>query len=537
MMNNQYFAYIRVSTVKQGEGVSLEAQREAIERYALNQGLSISRWFEEKETAAKQGRPLFTEMIKALKAGKAKGVIMHKIDRSARNLRDWATVGDLSDAGLDVHFAAESVDFTSRGGRLTADIQAVIAADYIRNLREETIKGINGRLKQGLYPFKAPIGYVDNGGGQLKTICPEKGPLVKKLFELYASGSHSINSLTQAANDIGLTGAKGGKIGQSLIERMLSNPFYIGLVHLKSRNKTYAGKHEALVSTDTFKQVEAVRAGRYVKKRVKYQHRFRRVFRCADCHKSFIAERQKGHVYYRCHTPMCPSHTLREEAIEAQVSRHFQKICFNVKDAEQLKLAIQSWEPIELERGEKGRLAIQINDIALRKEKLLDALIDGVIDKEIYEKRNHQLLVLENEVNQRSANTTTVSSIVTRALEIVELFKNPYFTYSLANNDEKRQFLKILYSNRCIRGKSVELTKKNWLIQTQDLLGVSFGPPVPDINRRKAELGNWDIDGIYGALNCPEAQSFLRLCDQIHQRENHRDLPETPTEDSYREAA
>lgn len=50
------------------------------------------------------------------------------------------------------------VDLHSRGGRLSADIQSVVAADYVRNLREEAKKGIYGRLKQGFYPMRAPIG-------------------------------------------------------------------------------------------------------------------------------------------------------------------------------------------------------------------------------------------------------------------------------------------------------------------------------------------------------------------------------------------
>ena len=58
-----------------------------------------------------------------------------------------------------------SLDLNTRGGRLSADIQAVVAADFIRNLREETKKGFYGRLKQGLYPICAPIGYLDRGGG------------------------------------------------------------------------------------------------------------------------------------------------------------------------------------------------------------------------------------------------------------------------------------------------------------------------------------------------------------------------------------
>ena len=49
----QFYGYIRVSTVKQGEhGVSLEHQREAIERYAQKNSLTLVRWFEEQETAA-----------------------------------------------------------------------------------------------------------------------------------------------------------------------------------------------------------------------------------------------------------------------------------------------------------------------------------------------------------------------------------------------------------------------------------------------------------------------------------------------------
>src|SRR5256885_12129691 len=100
-------------------------------------------------------------MLKLLQASKADGVIIHKIDRGARNLRDWADLGELIDSGIEVHFANESLDLHTRGGRLSADIQAVVASDYIRNLREETRKGFYGRLKQGLYPLPAPPRYLD----------------------------------------------------------------------------------------------------------------------------------------------------------------------------------------------------------------------------------------------------------------------------------------------------------------------------------------------------------------------------------------
>src|SRR5690349_18881719 len=112
-----FFAYIRVSTVRQGEhGSSLQEQRSAIEAYARHHELTISQWFEEKETAAKRGRRVFSQMLAALQAGQASGVIMHKIDRSARNLRDWSELNELIDCGIAVHFAHDNVDLKSRGG-------------------------------------------------------------------------------------------------------------------------------------------------------------------------------------------------------------------------------------------------------------------------------------------------------------------------------------------------------------------------------------------------------------------------------------
>src|SRR5260370_551257 len=105
------FAHVRVSTVKQGQrGSSLQEQRAAIEAYAKRYELTISEWFEELETAAKRGRRVFNQMLALLERGGADGVIIHKIDRGARNLRDWADLGELIDRGVAVHFAFESLD-------------------------------------------------------------------------------------------------------------------------------------------------------------------------------------------------------------------------------------------------------------------------------------------------------------------------------------------------------------------------------------------------------------------------------------------
>ncbi len=97
-----------MSTQKQGEGASLDAQKDAITDFASQNDLTVTEWFEEKETAAKSGRPIFNQMMTRLRKGQATGLIMHKIDRSARNMRDWNLVVELPKFGVKPYFVVDN---------------------------------------------------------------------------------------------------------------------------------------------------------------------------------------------------------------------------------------------------------------------------------------------------------------------------------------------------------------------------------------------------------------------------------------------
>jgi DNA invertase Pin-like site-specific DNA recombinase len=300
-MEKQFFSYIRVSTTKQGEhGVSLQEQQDSISRYAQHQSLRITRSFEEQETAAKRGRPVFSEMLRLLRRGTAQGVVIHKIDRGARNLKDWADLAELIDTGVEVHFANESLDLKTRGGRLSADIQAVVAADFIRNLREETKKGFYGRLKQGLYPIRAPIGYLDCGGGQAKAPDPKMAPLVREAFELYATGNTSQPRLVEEMYRRGLRNRQGKGVSLNGISTMLNNPFYMGLIRLRTTGECFPGVHAPILSKQLFDAVQRILDGKTVARTHKHEFTFSRMIRCNLCGCTVMAEVQKGHTYYLC---------------------------------------------------------------------------------------------------------------------------------------------------------------------------------------------------------------------------------------------
>ena len=454
-----YFGYIRVSTAKQGtNGVSLTEQKAAIERYAARTDLTISTWFEEQETAAKRGRPVFNRMLALLRKGEAAGVIIHKIDRSARNLKDWADLGDLIDAGVDVHFAADALDLNSRGGRLSADIQAVVAADYIRNLREETKKGFYGRLKQGLYPLPAPVGYLDRGSGKEKTPDPQTAPLVRRAFELYATGKYTLRTLLPEMRRLGLRSRFGGELSVSGLATILGNPFYCGLVRLRKTGETFQGSHSSIVSVALFERAQQVLRGRAVGKVFRHAWIFRRLIRCGHCEHALTGELQKGWVYYRCHTRSCPTTGAREDKIEAALLALYGRVQFTPEEANEMRRGLQQREDSAAARFAEAQAAVklQLSAAQSRMTRLTDALVDGLIDRASFDERRSSLVLDIARLKERLQEDQAASHA--REREYFELATSLILSYKTANDDEKRSIIQITTSNFSVSGKNVAIT-------------------------------------------------------------------------------
>jgi DNA invertase Pin-like site-specific DNA recombinase len=455
-----YYAYIRVSTVKQGElGSSLQEQKSAIEAYAARHNLVIGEWFEEMETAAKVGRRMFNRMLADLERGKAAGLIIHKIDRSARNLKDWARLGDLIDQGLQIHFAHEAIDLASRGGRLSADIQAVVAADYIRNHRQEVRKGIYGRLKQGLYPLPAPRGYLDRGKGKPKEIDPIAGPLVRQAFDLYASGTYTLQTLRKEMHQRGLRGRTGKPLGLEALSVLLRNPFYCGLIRINRTGQSFEGIHQSIVPKATFDRVQAVMSGRVFARPQKHIHLFRRMIRCAECGYSLIGETRKGHVYYRCHSTSCRGTTLREPDIDRAVRERLAQLGFR---SDEMELFSQEAQAL---RREDGRLRAEY-EAAIKRDlgkcderltRLTDAFLDGLLDKETFEVRKTALYG-DRRLLRDALEAPYEQPFADRAFEILGRGNMAQSLYEIGLVDEKREIVKSVTSDLQARQKSLQIT-------------------------------------------------------------------------------
>ena len=147
--------YLRVSSRRQvdkgfdEDGLSLPAQREACARYAADHAITIvGEYIERGESARSADRPAFQAMLARIQRDRdVQVVVVHKVDRFARNLEDHVTVRALlRRLGVELVSVMEPLD-DSPQGRLTEGIHALMAEFYSANLAAEIRKGMTQKAR------------------------------------------------------------------------------------------------------------------------------------------------------------------------------------------------------------------------------------------------------------------------------------------------------------------------------------------------------------------------------------------------------
>jgi site-specific DNA recombinase len=194
--------YVRVSPGKgqaakadEPDGYSLPAQLGACKRKAASLAAVVVEQFVERSESAKTAdRPELQRMLQFVKDNRVKYVIVHKVDRLARNRADDVAINlALHQAGAQLVSVSENIDQTP-SGLLLHGIMSSIAEFYSRNLATEVTKGLVQKARNGGTPGKAPLGYLNvrhvvNGlEGRTVEVDPERAPLMAWAFKAYATG-------------------------------------------------------------------------------------------------------------------------------------------------------------------------------------------------------------------------------------------------------------------------------------------------------------------------------------------------------------
>ena len=187
-----------------------------------------------------------------------------------------------------------------------------------------------------------------------------------------------------------------------------------------------------------------------------------------------IAERQKGHVYYRCQTKDCATKTVREESIEDAIKNALSNVRISDENIDYLTNEFEKRITAKSDLHEPKTFAMQIAQLEDRLDRLTDALIDRIIDTAAYEVRKESYLLQKATLIEAKEKQKILPS-VDDLRNFLELIKSLVSTYEIALPPEKRIIVQNATSNRTVDRKNIYIQPANWLLECTEAIGGFFG--------------------------------------------------------------
>jgi DNA invertase Pin-like site-specific DNA recombinase len=267
-MDMKAAAYVRVSTEEQSTGLSLEAQERACREYADRQGWQVATVYQDIQSGLDADRPGWQRLLSDARRKRFDAVVVYRLDRFGRDPADaFPAVKELAKFGIALHSATEGNDHFVQG------LLLLLAQEESRRTSARVQLVMKGLAQQGKWLGRAPLGYeiVQAPDGKGATLQPSsQAPLVRRLFELYATGA-SYRDLQREAGATGLT-VEGRIVDRQRIQHILRNPVYVGrVVYGRRAHGKFTGEarrpkdewlqapgvHEPIVNKETWQRVQA----------------------------------------------------------------------------------------------------------------------------------------------------------------------------------------------------------------------------------------------------------------------------------------
>ena len=404
----KFFLYARKSTdVEDKQVLSIEAQITELRAYAKTEGLNVIEELIEKQSAKIPGRPIFNAMLNKVERGEANGIISWNPDRLARNSVDGGRIIYLLDCGhlAMLKFPTFWAENTSQG-KFMLNIAFGQSEYYIDSLSENVRRGLRQKVRRGEYPGPAPIGYLNDSRIKLVVVDRKKAKIIKAAFKFYTEGNKTLEDVSHFLAQQGTT-TKSGKVWhKDRVKYLLTNPFYYG--HFRYAREVHEGKHDPIIAKKLFDKVQEVlmQRGRPRHKTKNEPQVFCGLLHCA-CGMMITGEykvkRQKNgnehhYIYYHCSrkskTIRCKEPCIRQEVLDKQVSSLLQKVSLPQDWAKEL---LKMAEKDEKEAAQSCIAFVQknkekIKGINLKLQRLLDAYLEQIIERETYLEKKSKLM-------------------------------------------------------------------------------------------------------------------------------------------------
>ena len=298
-----------------------------------------------------------------------------------------------------------------------------------------------------------------------------------KLFEEYATGNHSIDSIWQLSKTLGLytkmKSRRGNFVSKNTIYDILTNPFYYGEMCIKGEFISHIYPH--IVSRSLFDKVQEIFAqnGNHNRNdsenQAKYTYAFRGLIKCKECGglitpATAIKKNGSKYSHLRCanYKKCCHQAAVMEYVIFEQLEKEvFNKLSLPSNMQEPLKEQIlrNLTDTSKLNTTIKINVTKKINELKIKEDKLLDFYLEGKLTQEIYdikkasidkeikglEDTKEKYKTIDNDTKDKIVKTFTIAG-------------NISYIFQHASPSRQNELLKMLLKDCQLNGKRLEYT-------------------------------------------------------------------------------
>jgi DNA invertase Pin-like site-specific DNA recombinase len=403
--------YTRVSSKDQLEGYSLESQDKNTRAFAEKEGLTVIKLFrEEGESAKTADRTELKKMLEFARRsqGKIEKLIIYKLDRLARSKEDYYALKVIfRKFGITIQSATENIEDDPQGKLMEGMLSAM--AEFDNDIRaERTVGGMKTRLMNGLWTWKAPLGYMNTKDiTENRVIIPDpvKAPTVKMLFEEASKGLYTFKQLATKADKLNLRSKHGKKMFPQLVVRTLRNPLYCGRIEVPHWEISVQGKHEPLISKELFNKVQQKIRGDSPKSRKTPRSRDNPDFPlrgvgCSGCGGHISGGWTKGrhggrYPYYACFKKGCPKRgTIKRSDMEGAFTAFLKTTTPNEEYFDALEEALKIAYKTEMGNVIKTNQMVdsEIEKLKFNKDKLLELKLKDLMSDDEFREENNKMV-------------------------------------------------------------------------------------------------------------------------------------------------
>lgn len=457
--------YVRVSTEEQAkEGFSIRAQEQKLKDYARIKEWAIHKIYIDEGISGKNitDRPQINQLIKDIKKGLVKNVLIFKIDRLTRNTSDLIYLINLfNEYNCAFNSLCESIDTQTPSGRMFIKIIGIFAEFERENIVERTKLGFERKVKEGysLCTRTASYGYTRNIGDKIQKINEKEAVIVREVFDMFVHHGKSFLDIAKNLNERNIPTKENSVWIARSIRNMLTNCNYIGKVRYatkdEERNFEVQGNHEPIISNELYEEAQELISKISKKsytKRPKEENYFSGVLYCAKCdarlvtHNDLYKNKSGEKIFksgYRC------SNYIRKTCSASNISQKNVETAF-MDYIEQIE-DFSAINEIQLEENRKAKdnnskliekLNNQLKNLENKEKEILSSYVDNNLNFDRYIQLKDYI---EDEKYKVCKQLEEVSAIEEDTEEMIikkeDIIKNLKENWTFLTNEEKRLFL------------------------------------------------------------------------------------------------